>query len=95
MLRRESGAVISPLEFENADKQYFPQFGDDANTLAQKAANRKMAIDNILLAGGPKGQSMVQQPGNKVKVISPDGKTGTIDASELQQALASGWRQAQ
>lgn len=30
---------------------------------------------------------------SQVRVISPDGQVGMIDSSELQQALASGWRQ--
>lgn len=40
VLRRESGAVISPTEFAEAAKQYFPRPGDDATTLAQKKQNR-------------------------------------------------------
>jgi len=40
VLRRESGASISPTEFESAKKQYFPQPWDDAATLAQKEQNR-------------------------------------------------------
>lgn len=52
-LRRESGAVISPSEFENAAKQYFPQPGDSAETVAQKARNRKTAADGIARAAGP------------------------------------------
>lgn len=49
-LRRESGAVISESEFDNARKQYFPQPGDSEKVLAQKAANRAEAIKGI--AGG-------------------------------------------
>ena len=40
MLRRESGAAISPAEFENARRQYLPQPGDTPQTLAQKRQNR-------------------------------------------------------
>ena len=47
LLRRESGAVISPSEFENAELQYFPQVGDDDATIANKAANRRTAIEGI------------------------------------------------
>lgn len=49
-LRRESGAVISDAEFENAKRQYFPQPGDSKEVLAQKQANRADAIRGI--AGG-------------------------------------------
>jgi hypothetical protein len=48
VLRRESGAVISPGEFTNAQQQYFPQPGDSPQVMAQKEANRKTAIQGIL-----------------------------------------------
>lgn len=51
-LRRESGAVISPQEFDNARKQYFPQPGDDPQTIENKRANRQTAIDGIARAAG-------------------------------------------
>lgn len=44
ILRRESGAVISPTEFSEGSKQYFPRPGDDAKTLEQKRRNREVAI---------------------------------------------------
>jgi hypothetical protein len=47
VLRRESGAVIADSEFANAEKQYFPQIGESAKIIAQKAANRKNALDSI------------------------------------------------
>ncbi len=46
-LRRESGAVISPEEFSNADRQYFPQIGDSRAVIEQKAKNRRTAIEGI------------------------------------------------
>ncbi len=53
VLRRESGAVISQQEFDNADKQYFPQPGDSPQVIAQKRRNRQVAIDGIARAAGP------------------------------------------
>lgn len=47
VLRRESGAMISPAEFKNGRKQYFPQPGDSEAVIAQKAANRKQAIEGM------------------------------------------------
>lgn len=47
VLRRESGAVISPQEFANARLQYFPEPGDTPQKLAQKARNRKLAISGM------------------------------------------------
>ena len=53
VLRRESGAVISPDEFDNARKQYFPAPGDTPDRIAQKRANRQEAIRGIAGAAGP------------------------------------------
>lgn len=47
VLRRESGAAISPVEFANATRQYFPQAGDAPQVLRQKASNRKTAISGF------------------------------------------------
>jgi methionyl-tRNA formyltransferase len=52
-LRRESGASISPGEFDTARKQYFPQPGDSKATLEQKAQSRALAIKNMRGAAGP------------------------------------------
>ena len=54
VLRRESGAAISPSEFENAEDQYFPKLGDDKGTLGQKQANRFLVTGNFLKEGGMK-----------------------------------------
>lgn len=43
-LRRESGAAIGQSEFDNAEKQYFPQIGDSPAVIAQKARNRSIAV---------------------------------------------------
>jgi hypothetical protein len=40
VLRPESGAAIATSEFTNAEKQYFPQPGDDQETIDQKARAR-------------------------------------------------------
>lgn len=52
VLRRESGAVISPTEFTNAEKQYFPMPGDDATTLAQKKQNRDTVQNQFIKMSG-------------------------------------------
>lgn len=52
VLRQESGAVISPSEFENAQKQYFPVVGDKDEVKAQKRANRKLAIQGFKRMSG-------------------------------------------
>jgi hypothetical protein len=79
VLRRESGAVISPSEFENARQQYFPQYGDSPETLAQKAANRATTGAGLLGATGPAGRGLppMQQaaPASQAPQGIEEGKT--------------------
>lgn len=53
VLRKESGAVISASEFDEARKQYIPQPGDDEKTKAQKRQARATAIRQIAVGAGP------------------------------------------
>ena len=55
VLRQESGAAISQSEFENAQKQYFPQPGDSPEVIAQKAKNRQTQIMGFARQAGPNG----------------------------------------
>ena len=55
VLRRESGASIAPQEFANARIQYFPQPGDSAQVIQQKAANRRAAIEGMKADFGEAG----------------------------------------
>ena len=57
ILRKESGAAIGQDEFESADKQYFPQIGDNEAVIKQKAANRRQVTSTMLSNAGPKGES--------------------------------------
>lgn len=52
VLRRESGAVISPSEFTEARKQYIPQPGDKPKALEQKKANRLVVQQSFIKAAG-------------------------------------------
>lgn len=52
VLRRESGAAISPTEFDSAKKQYFPQPWDDTTTLSQKKQNRATVMQGIAAMTG-------------------------------------------
>lgn len=58
ILRKESGAAIGADEFANARKQYFNQPGDDKAVRAQKAANRKTAIEALRVQAGPGARSI-------------------------------------
>ena len=87
VLRQESGAAISASEFDNARKQYFAQPNDSQEVIAQKKANREMAINGFRISsglgarniGGAPAQSQQpqqpqQQPAAAPKVGMVDGK---------------------
>ena len=75
VLRRESGAVIADSEFANAAQQYFPQPGDTPQVIAQKAENRKLAIQGIIRAAGPAAEGLT------VTTDEPSGQK-VIDAAD-------------
>ena len=52
LLRQESGAAIGKDEFNNGKRQYFPQPGDSDAVIAQKAANRRLAVQGLLNNAG-------------------------------------------
>jgi hypothetical protein len=58
VLRKESGAAISNEEFATEDKKYFPQAGDSAATIEQKARARDLVIEGLKAQAGP-GASMI------------------------------------
>lgn len=96
-LRRESGAAISQSEFENANKQYFPQPGDSPEVIKQKARNRQIAIEGIANAASPAFKE--QFFGTKKPVIGggqqqreplPKGYSAARAVSEAKQAIAQG-----
>jgi hypothetical protein len=62
ILRQESGAVISPSEFSNARRQYFPQPGDSQEVIEQKKSNRQTAIEGLRTMAGPAGSATNSPP---------------------------------
>lgn len=80
VLRRESGAVISPSEFDNAKQQYFPQPGDTAGVIEQKRLNRNTVIDGLMRAAGPAG---TKKPVNIIELGTQNG----YNQKEIQDAI--------
>lgn len=62
VLRRESGAVINPSEFDNAAKQYFPQPGDTPQVIEQKRINREIVIQGLAEESGPGMKRVLTAP---------------------------------
>lgn len=69
VLRKESGAAISPSEFDEARKLYIPQAGDDPQTLEMKRQTRINAVRGISQGAGPAYKMPPLTP--------PDGVTPT------------------
>lgn len=63
VLRKESGASISPSEFATAEKNYFPAPGDSEKTVAQKQKAREMAIKGMKIQAGPGAKYIDQDTG--------------------------------
>jgi hypothetical protein len=88
VLRKESGAAISEGEFAREDRKYFPQPGDGAKVLADKAKARQIAIQSMERTAGPalKAASPKQQPGGIEQLLQklpPDRLTKAQKAMEL------------
>ena len=63
VLRRESGSVINLDEFDNAEKQYFPQLGDTLGVTKQKRKNRKDALTGLKRDAGPRYREELKKRG--------------------------------
>ena len=70
VLRRESGAAIAQSEFITEDKKYFPQIGDTADVIADKARARATALESMKAQSGPAYDVLF---GGSGKVDLPEG----------------------
>lgn len=83
-LRRESGAAIAATEFDNGRRQYFPQPGDSPEVLAQKAANRDLAIK----AMGRSAGNSYKLPTNQAPVTQNPAITKLKSAGYTDEQIA-------
>lgn len=82
VLRRESGAAISPSEFESAQKQYFPSANDTPEVIAQKRRNREIATRGIL----------AEVPDADARIAQVRGTTATTAEPTKKQPIQLGMR---
>ncbi len=85
VLRRESGAAISPEEFRSGSLQYFFQPGDDKTTSLQKRMNRELVESNFVAESGP-----AFAPSPLTKLPTGDEETSARDASIGDTVLING-----
>lgn len=82
-LRRESGAVISKEEFDNANKQYFPVPGDSPQVTEQKRQNRIAAVRGFSAGAGPAYQPPMLL--NESGALVPNPRNQRPQAAQPQQ----------
>jgi hypothetical protein len=68
ILRKESGASISPTEFATAERNYFPAPGDSETIVKQKQAARELAIKGMKIQAG-KGARFIDQSQGTWEVV--------------------------
>lgn len=84
VLRKESGAAISPSEYEEAGKIYFPRAGDTPDVLAQKEQARRDVMEGMKLQAGPAAGLLDSSP-----VVAKEPK-GLIDQASAQEKTIGG-----
>lgn len=72
VLRKESGASISPTEYATAAQVYFPSAGDDATVRAQKAEARATALKGMMAQAGPGSAKVAEILKTKPKLSAED-----------------------
>jgi hypothetical protein len=93
LLRRESGAVIGPVEFADADRRYFPQPGDSPEVIKQKRDARLTVIQGVAMGAGtaPLSPMPESRPGPNnipVTVTGSPGRPGVPVATPAPQPVA-------
>jgi hypothetical protein len=69
VLRKESGAVISPSEFAQEAQKYFPQPGDSDKVVKQKQDARELAIKALEVQAGP-GARYIKENNAPKKIVN-------------------------
>ncbi len=94
-LRKESGAAIEQSEYDAADKQYFPQPGDSAEVVAQKAALRDTAQKDMAAMAGKhykKTEGSKNATSEKKAEQPAEAQVPTVTSKAEYDVLPSGTR---
>lgn len=93
ILRVESGAAISQSEFDNAQRQYFPQPGDSKAVINQKRQNRVTAMQGMAREAGPNYKPPSEiLPQNVVAVSEPQPSQAGVPPPPKMGELRGGYR---
>lgn len=86
ILRKDTGAAITPSEMSEYGRVYLPQPGDSPELLAQKATSRVRALEALKAGMPPQGILNMEQ------AILNTGNISSISTKEQYDALPSGAR---
>lgn len=94
VLRRESGASISPSEREKGALQYFPRVGDTPEVIEQKKRNRQQAVASLKTSSGAAWDKTPGISGGGFpRKLKKGSKSVTVNSdAELAEAQAEGWQ---
>lgn len=94
VLRPESGASISPSEFDNARKQYFPQPGDTDAVIRQKQQAREREISALSVMAGSNGAKAMdkQSAANRGRMESTTPPNPAQHAGKVMTDSSTGIR---
>jgi hypothetical protein len=81
-LRPESGATIGEKEMDREVKAYFPQPSDDAKTIADKTAARRVATEGMLEASGREGKKYMEWKGRQAAAADATKAAERADAEQ-------------
>lgn len=84
VLRKDTGAAVTPQEFDFYGPIYLPWPGDDAATLEQKAASRENVLAGLRAGAGP-GNAFAPNPN-----VDKDSATPAPKTQQDYDALAPG-----
>lgn len=70
VIRQESGAVITDDEIRKAEIQYFPQPGDDEQTIANKAELRRIVLRQFQEAAGMVSEQSIGRGNDEGRVLT-------------------------
>jgi len=89
VLRRESGAAISPGEFAEARSQYIPQPNDPVSTLEKKRRNR-LVVQQSLIRGAARAyvdpDQLLRDAGVDVPTLQPGAQPTTAQPAQPPSA---------
>lgn len=84
VLRKESGAVISPTEYAAEERKYFPQTGDSPEVIAQKRNAREEAVLALQAEAGARGTRQMSEALSQRTNPPASGGARVVDFNSLK-----------